>query len=86
MLPEDTVLLKRENPRKLDTAFLPDPNTVVSKTGSKVKIQSPDGVYDGNMSHMKKYQRQNVPDMGNLDTSGVPEIDQLIIIEQQMAT
>ena len=86
MLPGDTVLLKRENPRKLDTAFLPDHHTVVSKTGSKVTMQSPNGVcYDRNTSHVNKYQHQNVPDMGTLETSVVPELDQLMI-EQQGAT
>jgi len=79
-------LLKRENPKKLNTTFLPDPYTVVSKTGSKVTMQLPDGVsYDRNTSHMKKYQHQNIPDMGNLETSCLPEIDQLMI-EQHVAT
>lgn len=52
----DKVLLRRENTGKLDTPFRPEPCEVISKSGSQVTVQTPDGaVYKRNSTHVKKY-------------------------------
>lgn len=52
----DTVLVKREQMGKLDTAFVPEPYKVIDKAGSKVTVESPEGaVYSRNSTCVKKY-------------------------------
>ena len=54
--PGDTVLLRRENPGKLETPFFPEPHQVISKAGSKVTVQAPSGAtYSRNSTWVKKY-------------------------------
>ena len=54
--PGDTVLLRRENPGKLETPFLPEPHQVIDKAGSKVTVQAPGGAtYSRNSTWVKRY-------------------------------
>ena len=60
----DTVLLKQEKHNKLDTNFSPVPHTVVHKNGSKLSVESPEGVvYNRNSAHTHKYVDDNVIDV-----------------------
>ena len=43
IVPGGAVLLKREQPGKLDTPFIQEPFQVASKAGIKVTLESPDG-------------------------------------------
>ncbi|XP_030849310.1 uncharacterized protein K02A2.6-like [Strongylocentrotus purpuratus] len=61
VVPGDEVLVRREVSSKMDTPFLPQPYTVVSREGNKLNICSPEGVmYARNTSHVKKYHRQGI--------------------------
>ena len=52
----DQVLVKQDKINKFSTNFRHVPHTVVSKSGSKLTVESESGVlYDRNTSHVKKY-------------------------------
>ena len=52
----DQGLVKQDKVNKFTKPFNPTPYTVVQKTGSKVVVQSPEGVeYSRNTSHVKKF-------------------------------
>ena len=53
---DDLVLVKGDQPNKLDAPFKPEPFRVVDKRGSNVTVQSPQGVcYDRNTHHVKQF-------------------------------
>jgi len=55
--PGDQVLVKQERKNKLSTPFAPEPYDVVTKTGNRVVVESPDGVQlMRNTTHVKKYE------------------------------
>ncbi|XP_041471762.1 uncharacterized protein K02A2.6-like [Lytechinus variegatus] len=59
VVPGDEVLVRREVASKMDTPFIPQPYTVVSRQGNMVTVRSPEGVmYDRNTSHVKRYNHQ----------------------------
>lgn len=76
IVPGDKVLIKRDkHTGKLDTHFHSQPFDVIEKTGSKVTVQSPEGVkYARNSSHLKKFLSRQSPDIEDSNQTMTPEI------------
>ncbi|XP_038059532.1 uncharacterized protein K02A2.6-like [Patiria miniata] len=71
----DQVLVRQEKTNKLSTPFIPDPFTVVSKTGNSVVVASPEGAqYSRNTSHVRKF-TQSASDTGIKTASEPPTAD-----------
>ncbi len=61
--PRYNVLLRRQTQGKLDTAFLPKPYQVTSRTGSQVTVEARAGQhYTRNTSQVKRYYDETQPD------------------------
>lgn len=73
----ESVMVKRDQRQnKLDTPFIPKPFTVVAKAGSKVTVESDEGVqYDRNSSHVKRYNPPEEVKINEQPTSSEPEIN-----------
>ena len=56
---------------KLDTPYLPEPHHFVSRDGSHVIVESPQGVqYERNPIHLKKYHQEALPEGHPTDAAG----------------
>ena len=72
LAPGDQVLVRQERKNKLSTPFAPEPYDVVTKTGNRVVVESPDGVQLlRNTTHVKRYEETS---QNPEETSPLPDV------------